>query len=312
MRRRFALVYNSRAGVAFPRLLDGVLQRLKGAGAVVFQVAARSADEAAQKVGDIAARGEADAVIAAGGDGTFRAVATGAGGTSLPIGILPLGTGNIIAHEIGLARRVAEVSDVLTTGPVIDARGGLVNGEPFFLMVGAGFDARIVQHLNYRTKRIFGRAAYVGPFVRTLAEKATAFDVEIDGQLYEAGWIIASLASRYGGSFRLTEATAVGREQLTVTLFETASRVRLLHGAAALGLGWLADENNRPRVTKVLSASRVRIGRRNPAAAQIDGDAAGSAVLDITAEGPVIRLIVPPRYVADLTKRHTNRLGSAP
>lgn len=309
MRRRFALVFNSRAGVAYPRLLDGVLRRLKAASADVFQVAARSASEAADKVNAIALRGEAEAVIAAGGDGTFRAVATGAGDTGLPVGVLPLGTGNIIAHEIGLARRPGVIAYVLHSGPVIDAQGGRVNGEPYFLMVGAGFDARIVQHLNYRTKRVLGRAAFGAPFIRTLLEAAPAFDVEIDGQAYRAGWVIASLAGRYGGALRLTNETAIGRERLTVTLFEPCSRSKMLVHAGALALGKLADARRSPSGIRVLAAERVRIGVQAPVAAQIDGDAAGIASLDITSKGPSVRLIVPPAYVADVTKRHANRLS---
>ncbi len=54
MRRRFALVFNSKAGVAIPRLLDGVLGVMRGAGANVFQLPARSAAEASERVADVA------------------------------------------------------------------------------------------------------------------------------------------------------------------------------------------------------------------------------------------------------------------
>src|SRR6185312_17369493 len=149
MRRRFALVFNSKAGLAIPRLLDGVLTHMRVGGADVFQLPARSAAEAAERVSEAGRQGICDAVIAAGGDGTFRAVATGAAGSDLPVGLIPLGTGNVLCHEMGLRRRARSVADMLLEGPEIDVRGGLVNGEPFFLMAGAGFDARIVARLNY-------------------------------------------------------------------------------------------------------------------------------------------------------------------
>src|SRR6185437_9181593 len=75
MRRRFALVFNSKAGHAVPRLLDGVLDIVRQSGAQVFQLPARNAAEAAERVSEAAQQGGCDAVIAAGGDGTFRAVA---------------------------------------------------------------------------------------------------------------------------------------------------------------------------------------------------------------------------------------------
>jgi len=62
MRKTFALVFNARAGVARPKLLDGVLARLKAAGATVFAVPARSAEEAALRVAELAQTKDADAV----------------------------------------------------------------------------------------------------------------------------------------------------------------------------------------------------------------------------------------------------------
>ena len=124
MRRRFALVYNARAGIALPRLLDGVLAALRTGGAEVFQLAARSAEDATAQVATLAAIGSADAVIAAGGDGTFRAVATGAAGRMLPVGFVPLGTGNVLAHELGLIKRAADLARGLRDDPVVQDAGG--------------------------------------------------------------------------------------------------------------------------------------------------------------------------------------------
>ena len=194
---------------------------LRAQGADVFQLPARNAAEAAERVADVAHRRTCDAVIAAGGDGTFRAVATGAAESDLAVGIIPLGTGNVLAHEIGLPRRALERSRMCCfRRRNRHARGGLFNGAPFFLMTGAGFDARIVSRLNYRTKRAFGRGAYAYPILRTLAEGPQVFDVELDGRRFEASWVILSFASRYGGSFMLTRDTGVGCNRLIAVVVE--------------------------------------------------------------------------------------------
>ncbi len=99
-------------------------------------------------------------------------------------------------------------------GIEIDVHGGFFNDAPFFLMAGAGFDARIVTRLNYRTKRVLGRGAYTYPVIKTLAEGARLFDVELDGRRFEASWVILSFASRYGGSFVLTKDAGVGARYL--------------------------------------------------------------------------------------------------
>jgi diacylglycerol kinase (ATP) len=309
MRRRFALVFNSTAGVAIPRLLDGVIGRLNHSKAEVFQVPARNSVEASERVADLASRGAADAVIAAGGDGTFRAVATGAAGTSLPVGLIPMGTGNVLAGEIGLPKGAAALADVLLTGKQIQTRGGLANGEPFFLMLGAGFDARVVARLSYRTKRALGRGAYVYPVIRTFAEAHPVFDVELDGRRFEASWVILSFATRYGSLFTLAPDAGLGRDTLIAVVMEAGSRRAIGTNLLALALGWLARAETRPRGVHILPVKAATIGRRQRAPFQVDGDEGGMSPVVIGADGPRVRLIVPPRYVADLTNCHTNRLA---
>ncbi len=308
MRRRFALVYNARAGLAVPRLLDAVLASLRASGSEVFQLATRSAEDATAQVAGVAAARSADAVIAAGGDGTFRAVAAGAAGSELPVGFVPLGTGNVLAYELGLSPRAADLARGLVDDPVILVRGGLVNGLPFFLMVGAGFDGRIVAGLNYRAKRLLGRAAYSGPVIKALAAGAQDFDVEVDGKAFAASWVIVSNASHYGGSFTLTRETQLGAGKLVAVIVEAKSRTALLTTSLSLALGRLARAETRPDFVRVVAAERVRLGRQVVTPVEVDGDAAGFSPVDVSAHGPVVRLIVPRGYVADVTNRHTNHL----
>ncbi|MBX9684059.1 MAG: diacylglycerol kinase [Hyphomicrobium sp.] len=302
MRRRFAVVFNARAGSAVPRLLDGVLAELRAVHRCdVFQLPARSAEEAAERVSEAAARGVCDAVIAAGGDGTFRGVAIGAAGTSLPVGLIPLGTGNVLAHELGLVRRRVALADTLLNGPVIATKASLVNGAPFFLMVGAGFDGRVVAALNYRSKRIFGRAAYSVPVLRALGHGAEAFDVVLDGERFEASWIIVTRASHYGGQFVLTRDTGVGRAPLIAIIIAARTRLELIAAALALPLGRMIDASKRPPFVTIREARHVEIGNRSTVAVEVDGDAATPAPVIIDADGPTVRLIVPKSYADALS-----------
>ena len=100
-------------------------------------------------------------------------------------------------------RSARGLADTLLEGPEVVAEAGLVNGEAFFLMAGAGFDAQIVSRLGYRTKRVLGRAAYTGPVLKSLAGRPQLFDVSIDGRMFQASWVIFTKSSRYGGGFWL-------------------------------------------------------------------------------------------------------------
>jgi diacylglycerol kinase (ATP) len=310
MRTSFALVFNNRAGVPRPKLLDRVVSALEARGAHLQMVVASSAEEATARVRELAQAGQIDAVIAAGGDGTFRAVAMGAANTRLPVGFVPLGTGNVLAYELGIGKRAAPLADVLLHGAALRVRSGLVNGVPFFLMVGAGFDARIVNHLNYRTKRLLARAAYTGPLCRALARGAEMFDVEVDGRRYDASWIIVTRASHYGGSFTLTRQTQLGADPMIALLVAAQSRMALMRSAVALALGRFADPKFSPPGSTIVPAHRVVIGRRVATPIQVDGDQSAGSPVEVVADGPWVHVLVPPAYVADLTSRHTNHLDS--
>jgi diacylglycerol kinase (ATP) len=311
-RRRFAVVYNARAGRALPRLLDGVFGRLRADGCEIFQLAARSAEEATERVSEEAAANTCDAVLAAGGDGTFRAVASGAAGTALPVGVIPLGTGNVIAAELDMPRLAAPLAEVLQFGPAIAVQGGLANGAPFFLMAGAGFDGQIISNLSYPAKRAFGRAAFIRPTFDALVAGPQPFDVVVDGKAMAASWVIVTLVSRYGGSFVLTREASLGSPQMIAVVIDAKSRWELLVAAQALATGGLANTLRRPNFVRVMTAQSVEIGTRENAPIEIDGDQAGRTPLSLRRDGSSVNVIAPRPYlrgrVADLTNRHANHL----
>jgi diacylglycerol kinase family enzyme len=136
MRQRFFVVENPGAGVSGSPLVEEVVRLLAKSGGSVTR--ARSADVPAARlaVRKAAEGGDYDAIIAAGGDGTIRQAAAALIGSDMPLGIIPVGTGNVLAHEIGLARTPAAISSMLLQGPVAKVAWAEANGEPFLLMVG--------------------------------------------------------------------------------------------------------------------------------------------------------------------------------
>lgn len=293
MRRRFALVHNPLAGAANVRFLARVISRLEQSGATVAALQTDSAASATAAVAACAKTGGFDAAIAAGGDGTIRAVAAGAAGTQLPVGIVPLGTGNVMRYELGLARRPLAIAHTLLSGPILEAPTALANGQIFLLMAGAGFDGGVVAKLDQRLKRRLGRLAYAGPMLSALVKPPRMFDVDVDGAEFTVSWAIVTNASRYGGAFVLTRDTGISREGLVAILVKGSSRADVLNAALALAAGRLADPKTRPKDIEVLNASRVVMGSSVPVPLEIDGDDAGMTPVAITTGGPVVRLIVP-------------------
>lgn len=293
MRHRFFLIANPGAGVAGAPLVDDVVQLLGRRGATVTRTTAADV-VAARRAARLAAEGGTyDAIVAAGGDGTIRQVAAALIGTDTPLGIIPVGTGNVLAHEIGLAATETVVSRVLLDGPVAKVACAQANGEPFLLMVGAGFDARVLAALDHRLKSRVGKMAYAGPLLGTLIRPADTLAVTVDGHRHTASWAVIANARHYGGRFVLAPRTGILQRGLEAILFKAKSRAVLAGQLMRLAAGQFELHTAQDDIETLL-CSHVAITAHEPVPTQIDGDVFGTTPLEVDAGTAELRLIVPP------------------
>jgi diacylglycerol kinase (ATP) len=121
-----------------------------------------------------------ETVVACGGDGTVRAVLQSIAGTTVKLGVVPLGTGNLLAGNLGLPTGVDAVHTAVH-GPPISLDVGVVNDERFVVMAGVGFDALMIRDANPTLKRRLGTAAYVLSGARNLRSRLFHCVVTCDG-----------------------------------------------------------------------------------------------------------------------------------
>lgn len=256
-----------------------------------------TAAQEAEALADTIARvqsGNLDAVIAAGGDGTARLAAKAVAGTSVALGFIPLGTGNVLAHEIGLPGTAPELMQMFLHGAATPIETATANGELFLLMAGIGFDGRIIASLNQRWKQQAGKLAYVPPVLGVLRAGADRLIVDADGVRHEASWVVIANACCYGGAFRMAPRTHIRRPGLQAVLFHSPLRLRRVAQVLALARGQLEAMAARPRGdVEMLSVDRVTITSATPVPAQIDGDPFGTTPVTIERRGPIVSLIVP-------------------
>ncbi len=291
MRRRFLLIHNPIAGLDGRRLVHDVTSGLTQLGAAVTTHTGGLPD-----LPDFLrthASG-ADAVIAAGGDGTIRALAAALHPYGLPLGVIPMGTGNVLAHEVGLPRSAVGLVDVLLRGPARTFAGAYANDEPFFLMAGVGFDGEVIRRLDTPLKRRIGKAAYVSPVLRTLRQPLQPLQITIDGQKREAQWLVVANARRYGGAFVIAREAGLEREGLIAVVATSSSRIGLLRQLLSLGLGSF----HRTSGVEMIPCTSVDVASAGNVASQIDGDPFTATPVAIRAGGISVSLIVPEAYDA--------------
>src|SRR5262245_30860687 len=245
MRRRFFLMTNPGAGLTGSPLLEAVGNALLRAGAELTLTQPGDIETARQQVREAASSARYDAILAAGGDGTIRQVAAALIGTDTPLGIVPVGTGNVLAHEIGLVPEANAIADTLLGGPVIQAVCARANDEPFLLMAGAGFDGRVIAALDHRLKSQVGKAAYAGPMLGALAHPVDTLTVTVDGREHEASWAVISNVRHYGGNFVMARRTGISERGLQEILFKARSRGDLVGKMIELAMGDLGEGSGR-------------------------------------------------------------------
>ena len=123
----------------------------------------------------------ADLVLACGGDGTVTACAEGVTGTGVPLGIIPMGTGNLLARNVGLPMGLEEALAVALGGVQQPIDAGRVEGTLFVVMAGLGLDARMLGDTGDPLKKRLGWLAYAVSAVRHLGDRPMRLTVSADG-----------------------------------------------------------------------------------------------------------------------------------
>ncbi len=304
MRRRFLIIHNPEAGNGRRGLMHRVMAALDEAGCDVTLNDA-GCGQTGRDIAAAASMGRRyDAVVAAGGDGTIRSVAEGLRGTGLPVGILPLGTGNVMAHEIGLARTPAAIVECLREGEAVSVRGAIANGSSFFLMAGIGLDAEAVAGLDLRSKRRIGKLAYVWPVVRAIFAPVPRIEAQLDGAAHVARWVVLCKAGHYAGGFRLSPASDLSRPGLVAVLCTARTRAGLVVDILMIGAGQAARA---PNLT-FMPFHRASLIADRATAVQLDGETFGILPLEVVEDRLTVDILMPPG--AKAAQRHRARAAA--
>lgn len=286
------VIYNPTAGRQQAQTLWRVLDVLMQAGMRLQLAETQHAGHATQLARDAAARG-AQLVVAAGGDGTIADVANGLMGSGARLGVIPLGTANVLAHELALPFRPHAVAAALAFGRTRLLWPGLARGPAgerlFVQMVGVGLDARVVHRLSLPMKRLLGRSAYVLQTLRELARyDYPVIRMRVDGADMTTASAIVSKGRLYAGRYTLAPAALPTEPGFTLALFDHRGPGAAAMYAAALPFNLLPYA---PGV-RLLRASEVEFHGNQGISAQADGDPVGTTPLRVSDAAAPIQVVV--------------------
>ena len=242
-----------------------------------------------------ASRNGSSDVFVAGGDGTINEAIQGIAGTKARLAIIPRGTGNVLARELGLPLNEQEATVIAARGKSRRIHLGLAIDEVsgvkrhFALMAGIGLDASIVKRVQPSLKKRIGRGAF---WVSGLSHLASwdphPFTLEIDGREYTATFAAIGNAPRYGGDLAITPGARLDKPEFEVCIIETASRLRYLRLLSHAMREGMPRDNPEVRFVKT-----NRVVAHGNAHVQIDGELIGRLPMRFEVSPDFLEVIVP-------------------
>lgn len=249
-----------------------------------------------QRAGDASRRARAtagegfDALIAVGGDGTLNEVLNGMPDPSVPLGVLAVGSANVLACELRIPKDPVRLAELIAARRTREHAIGVANDRRFLLFCGAGLDGAIVEEVARTRTGTLGKWKWLPSIFRIVVRwpmprlRATFAD---GSSLDNLSSVLVTRVRNYGGVAKLPKGIDPSSPQLFVLCFSARSRFvwAWLGLRAALGLlspcRWLT----------MRAAFEVRIDGIAPM--QIDGDFAGSANAKVTLHAARANLFAP-------------------
>jgi YegS/Rv2252/BmrU family lipid kinase len=234
-----------------------------------------------------------DLVLACGGDGTVTACAEGIAGTGVPLAIIPMGTGNLLARNLGLPTGLDEALAVALGGVQQPIDAGRVNGTLFVVMAGLGLDARMLSGASEPLKKQLGWVAYAISAVRHLGDRPVRVTVSADGgrrrRMRASALVVGNVGWLRGGLPLLPDARP-DDGMLDAVVLIAGGPARWLAVAAAILLHRPADGKiYRVRFTEL----EVSLDQEQPW--EVDGEVMGSSRrLTVVAQPGALLLRMPP------------------
>ena len=234
-----------------------------------------------------------DLLAVCGGDGTMNEIATAVPEPPFPVALLPAGTANVLARELGLPLNPVRALKIALKGNARKIDLGLLGPglrRRFLFVAGIGFDAYVVSQVRPALKSKLGIVAYAVAILECLQKyHFPEFQVTAGGRTFTATSCLVCNSKRYGGGLLFCPAADMHDGFLDVLILDRRSRLAL---AGFLLLAWLQQPMKGDWIHR-LQSNGLRIEGAEGVSVQVDGELAGGLPLDIGLTPSAFPLIIP-------------------
>lgn len=211
-------------------------------------------------------------VLVWGGDGMVQRCVDALAGSGVPVAIIPAGTANLLAHNLGIPEDLPEAVRIAFHGRHRALDLGKLNGEHFAVMAGVGFDADMINDADRGAKDRLGRLAYVRAGLRHVRTEATPVCIEVDGTEWfdgDASCVLLGNVGRITGGIPAFDDARPDDGWLEVGVATAAGAMQWARTLGRMAVG-RSDKSPFVRITR---ARKVRITLAIPTMYELDGGA---------------------------------------
>ncbi len=229
-------------------------------------------------------------IVAAGGDGTVNEVVNGIGTAPVFLGILPMGTVNVFALELGLPLNLDKAWKVIAAKKIRHVDLASANGHYFVQMAGIGFDAQVVKENSRATKQVLGPLSYLLTATKVAVASPPQLRVICHGKtMAEGSFVLVGNGRFYGGPFSLFNEASLYDGLLDVCVFRGSdylSIIRYMRGALFGSLSKFSD-------VSYFKAKNLVVESNREVPLEVDGELSGHSPVRFAIKPGRLRVLAP-------------------
>ncbi len=232
-------------------------------------------------------------IVAAGGDGTINEVVNGLAGTEATLGLLPMGTVNVFASELGLPSH-----DLESCWRVIERDHTRIvdlpsaNGKHFVQLAGVGLDAQAVKETSASLKENFGPVSYLISAAQIAARKPPQLFIEAhDREKMEGSFVLIGNGRRYGGPFPFFKQAVIDDGLLDVIVFKQLGYFEIIRYLQEV---FFSSEIRVPEI-EYFQTKRLRVSSNEDVPVELDGELVGICPVEFQIREKALRVLAPER-----------------
>ncbi len=250
-----------------------------------------AATSAAGEARVLAAQAAADGfrtVVAVGGDGTINEVVNGIAGTGVALGVLPAGTMNVFAAELGLPTRLRDAWRVIQAGHTREIDLAVANRHYFVQLAGVGLDAHVVKETSWDLKRNLGPLSYLISAAQVVSRKPPLLLAEADGRTLEGSFVLIGNGRFYGGPVAFFKDARIDDGLLDVLVFKNQSHLDIARYLGAVLIGSHAELDD----VEYFQTRKIVVRSDDAVPVEVDGELAMELPVTFRISSRKLRVVV--------------------